>query len=552
MAMRKIPFDDFLNLVFCTEETGNTTRFCFVLGSGASKACGIPTGLELAARWAKEIREKFSPAYLTSIMADLQIKEDGLDPAQSENYFNLYYTRFYAQPSEGPKCLEEVMQNTEPSCGFYTLARLLMEPRHNLVLTTNFDSMVEDSLSIYAKSGALVIPHESLAHYIDVTQKKPMVVKLHRSLFFDPKNTNDGMDKLINDWTLALNNIFSIYTPLVIGYNGGDKSLMKYMLDKANTLRHGLYWFKRTCDKLPPSVQELLNKCDGHLIEIDEPSAFDWVMWRIGERKKYPDATEWLRTRAGDLSERYNKQVADFGKKAIDTTVKEDIKQRWRDQIEDATRKIKKNPKDTRAFLERAYAYAELGEYAQAIADYTKAIELNPQDAAVYNNRGATYASLEQYEQAIADYTKAIELNPQYDAAYNNRGTVYNTLKQYDKAIEDFTKAIELNPQYFVGYNNRGNTYGALKQYEQAIADYTKAIELNPQFAAGYHNRGIAYNKLKQYDKALKNFTTAISLLPEYPAPYRYRAEVYDAIGQPELAAADRAKFKELTGEDAT
>jgi Flp pilus assembly protein TadD len=517
MALRTIPFNDFLNLVFCPKDTENSTRFCFVLGSGASKACGIPTGLELAERWYKEICDKFSPEYLTSIMKDLNITKDGLDPKQSENYFNLYYTRFHQKSSDGPKCLEEVMQNAEPSCGFYTLARLLMEPRHNLVLTTNFDSMVEDSLSIYAKSGALVIPHESLAHYIDITQKKPMVVKLHRSLFFDPKNTNDDMQKLTKKWTPALNKIFSIYTPLVIGYNGGDMSLMQYMLNKSNTLR-GLYWFKRKCDTLPSRVQQLLDKCNGHLIEIDESSAFDWVMWKIGERKEYPDATKWLSSRANDLSERYNKQVAAFSKTAIDITVKEDIKQRWQNQIEDATRRINKDPKDSGAFFDRAYAYCELEENEQAIKDYTKAIELNPNNATYYNNRGFNYQKLKQYYEALEDYNKAIELDPREAKFYNNRADTYIDLEQYDKAIEDFTKAIELNPQYYIAYNNRGYTY----------------------------------NKLEQYDKALEDLTTAIDIDPLYPHPYRHRAKAYDAIGQPDLAAADRVKYKELTGKDAT
>jgi Flp pilus assembly protein TadD len=513
MAMRTMPFDDFLNLVFSSNGTEDTARFCFVLGSGASKACGIPTGLELAARWVKEIREEFTPAYLASIMAALHITEDGLDPKQSENYFNLYYTRFHPRPSDGPKCLEEVMQNAKLSCGFYTLARLLMEPRHNLVLTTNFDSMVEVSLSIYAKSGALVIPHESLAHYIDITQRKPMVVKLHRSLFFDPKNTSDGMEKLINDWTPALNKVFSIYTPLVIGYNGGDMSLMQYMLDKADTLR-GLYWFKRKGDELPKRVRELLDKCSGHLIEIDEPSAFDWIMWKIGERKEeYPDATKWLQSRASTLSKRYNEQVAAFGENAKDTTVKEDIRQRWLKQIEDANRRIEEDPKSAKAFFDRAYTYGKLWRDGQAIADYTKAIELDPQYAMAYASRGNIYRGLEQYEQAIVDYIKAIELNPQDPVAYLNRGATYTKLKQYEQAIVDFSKAIKLSPQDPVAYYNRGRTYDTLEQYEQAIADFTKAIELNPQLADVYYNR----------------------------------ANVYDAIGKPDLAAADRTKCKKLT-----
>ena len=35
---------------------------------------------------------------------------------------------------------------------------------------------------------------------------------------------------------------------------------------------------------------------------------------------------------------------------------------------------IQKNPNDASAYYQRAYSYAELGEYSAAIDDYTKAI----------------------------------------------------------------------------------------------------------------------------------------------------------------------------------
>jgi tetratricopeptide (TPR) repeat protein len=85
------------------------------------------------------------------------------------------------------------------------------------------------------------------------------------------------------------------------------------------------------------------------------------------------------------------------------------------------------------------------------------------------------------------------------------------------KQVEYVTDRIERNPQKPSAYNKRGQCYSYLKCYEEALMDFTKAIELDSGFTEAYFNR----------------------------------ANVYDALNQPELAAADRAEFKEITGEDA-
>ena len=61
-----------------------------------------------------------------------------------------------------------------------------------------------------------------------------------------------------------------------------------------------------------------------------------------------------------------------------------------------------------------------------------------------YSNRGAAYADLGEYQQAIADYTSAIELDPNLAMAYFNRGVAYKVLAEKAEAIADFEKVITL------------------------------------------------------------------------------------------------------------
>jgi len=72
----------------------------------------------------------------------------------------------------------------------------------------------------------------------------------------------------------------------------------------------------------------------------------------------------------------------------------EDIKQ----IIAEATKKISVDPWVSDAFLTRANAYYDLGEYKKAINDYTRAITINDSLVDAYVNRGGCYYEIRKYE----------------------------------------------------------------------------------------------------------------------------------------------------------
>ena len=142
--------------------------------------------------------------------------------------------------------------------------------------------------------------------------------------------------------------------------------------------------------------------------------------------------------------------------------------------------------------------------YASAQQNQTES-----RDAEFYYNRGLAYANKGQYDQAISDCTNALEINPRYAHAYNNRGLAYEKKGQHDQAISDCTNALEINPRNAEAYNNRGIAYKNKGQYDQAISDYNKALEINPGFANAYNNRQIAYENKGQHDRAISDDTEA-------------------------------------------
>ncbi len=184
----------------------------------------------------------------------------------------------------------------------------------------------------------------------------------------------------------------------------------------------------------------------------------------------------------------------------------------WQNSITLFEHALKVTDNNYTAYYNAGTAYADLGNYRQAIGDYDKVIEINPKYAEAYNNRGNASALIGNYRQAIGDYDKVIKINSNDEKAYNNRGNAYLLLGNNRHAIEDYDKAIEISPKYTEAYSNRGHAYSNLGNYRQAIEDFDKAIEINPNDEKAYNNRGNAYWHLGNHRQAIEDLKIAARL----------------------------------------
>ena len=558
------------------ESTENSEqRFCFILGSGASVESDILSGSTLEMRWMDclmgmsgdqgmpEMDEEETRRLAGDLYEEDEIehKFDEIEAAwrkakeeggaiSSKYYFDIYKLRFHDNPRMGYSYLERIMEYCAPSLGYHVLAKLLTENnQNNLVITTNFDSLVEDALFLYTDKKPLVVGHESLADYMDANIQRPIVAKVHRGLMYAPFNSPETTNKLKSEWQTALNHALNIYTPIVIGYAGGDHSLMSFLEDDRTDMRRGVYWCycgKPDSSDLPEKkIQRFVKKRNGYFVAID---GFDALMVEIG-KAMYEDAIRPMRTEE-HLKKRYEKRVDQYNQQWYELNKKPEIQEALQEmnkaeQREEEQRE-KKKTLTVWDYIRRGNRARDEGRQKDAMKEYSEAIKKYPENAGAYIGRGNIYGDSGQHEKALEDYDKAIELNPNKAIAYNNRGIAYGKLEQHEKAVKDFDKAIELNPNYADAYYNRGVAYGKLGQHEKAIEDYDKAIELNPNNAVAYSNRGNGYKNLGQHEKAIEDFTQAIQLNPEYKNAYWNRASVYSTIGEEALAEADRKKAKEL------
>lgn len=566
------------------EGRDNSERFCFIIGSGASVSSGIPTGITLEAQWMKEMEESSGMEvvkenarnlkdHLENDFADIEkdweeTKKTGA-PLPSRYYFDIYKLRFFPNHRNGYHYLEKVMAGKNPGFGYHPLALMLTDKSgSNLVITTNFDSLLEDALFLYTDSKPLVINHELLAEYAgDSNIKRPIIAKVHRGIFFDPLNQPEETNELKGKWHDVLASVFQNYTPIVIGYGEGDNSLMNLLEDDNIRMKNGIYWCYFEKHGLPnDKIQNLIKKKKGYFVRT---AGFDATMLAVGNAL-FPDkigvheAEEYLNnrisTQIANYEEEYKKltELENTAKKECaenesDNDFKQEIEKMQKRTIDSEKEREKQNQMTAWDYRRQGQRYRNLNQFEKAIRSYSNAICMQQNNATFYNDRGRAYLnwgnfdkSNSHYDNAIADFNMAIKLNPEYAYAYNSRGFAYGELEEYNMAIADFDKAIELRPEWANLYSNRGYVYIKLEEYDKAAADFDKAIELDPEYANSYKHYGVLCRKTNDLEKAITLLTKAIERNPDYKEAYKERMEVYRLMGETEKAQADEAVLAKL------
>jgi tetratricopeptide (TPR) repeat protein len=498
-------------------------KFCFILGAGASKQSGIPTGSELVQIWMSELEKMYPRDELKLWMEQVGISSKDL----AKDYSKIYDKRFELDKKEGFAFLENLMEGKEPSCGYSVLAQILATKPHKIVITTNFDSLTEDALFIYTQKKPLVIGHEALADFIKPFGTRPIIVKIHRDLLLSPQNAGQETCEMGAAFKKNLSGVFKYFTPLVIGYGGNDGSLLGF-LDSLEEIEGGIFWFYRKTDgELDPRIQKIIERFNGYAIPIN---SFDELMIQIGNELKLDRLDGKIKEIAEQRVKNYREQIEKVTKEtgdletkdALTSIVSRSTKDWWYYEVRAST---EKDPKKRGEIYEKGIqefpkSHELLNNYAillhyplkddkKAEQLYNKAIELAP-DNSFYLSNYAEFLEHTSEKKAEEFHKKAIELAPD-DAIFVTRYANFLKDKDNDKAEKLYKKAIESNFAFVLG------SYAIFlqdtrKDYNKAEELYKKAIEKDPQHATNIGNYAKLLIAKRDLPKAKEYIDRALEL----------------------------------------
>lgn len=249
--------------------------YALLLGSGVSRASGIPTGWEITLDLIKKeenfygetevsdhekwYAEKFNkqPDY-SDILADL-----AKTPTERNNLLKSYFEHSdddddaYGQPTKAHKAI----------------ANLIKEGYIRVVITTNFDRLLEKALAEISIVPNVISNIDQLEGSIPLIHSDCTILKVHGD-YMDTriKNTAQELAEYDPKLNACLDCIFDEFGLIVCGWSGEWDTALKNCIMRTKNNRFSRYWLKK--GDVSESTQEIIDSKKFDSIDITDADTF--------------------------------------------------------------------------------------------------------------------------------------------------------------------------------------------------------------------------------------------------------------------------------------
>lgn len=223
--------------------------YALLLGSGVSRAAQIKTGWEIVL----DLVEKISMVRDGKKPEDPEkwCKENYGEPDYSEllstlaaesgdrtNLLNGYF-----EPTE----VERVEGTKVPTRGHRAIAQLVASGFIRVIVTTNFDRLMEEALEAVGIQPSVISSADRIAQIQPIQHNKCTIVKLHgdyrdtRSL----RNTKEELSQYEDSWNSFLRRIFTEYGLVICGWSADWDPALSNILIETNKRLYSTFWGAR-------------------------------------------------------------------------------------------------------------------------------------------------------------------------------------------------------------------------------------------------------------------------------------------------------------------
>ena len=249
-------------------------RYALLLGSGVSKSVGVLTGWEVLLDLVRKMMD--SKGVDASDPYQWYCDTYGTEP----DYSNLMK---HIAPTPGDRQLllrgywKTDQTDAEDSGGriqgaHRAIADLVRREFVKVIVTTNFDRLIEDALREAGVQPAVLASPEDIEHMVPLDHISSCVVKLHGD-YMDGRmlNTREELSEYAASVNKLLDRIFGDYGLLVCGWSGTWDVALNKALCKA-TKRYTMYW--AVYGDLGPKAEHIIKVREGQIINIEGADQF--------------------------------------------------------------------------------------------------------------------------------------------------------------------------------------------------------------------------------------------------------------------------------------
>lgn len=438
------PIQALANLMRSKMETGSAPHI-LILGAGASLSSGCSSMWEIV----QNITAKFSGEDVTRLSDDekLELFYRLLDEREDDRYSLLF------------KHIEPVL----PSLGYKRLAELIKWGYFDTVVTTNFDTLLEESLRAFA------IELVESTHYTRLIRGRDLETKLESLDSPTPpvkilKLHGDIHHKILftpTDIVKSFGNIKETITELlkreciIVGHSMRDLDLISCFIKEGRAI-----WYVNPTDPNPRDIiWNIMYFRKGSKSISGLEGKFDEFFQRL-----HSELTPESQERREEIAQgHYGRAIEYFQNGMWEKEEKPVVSTRAeKPLVSDSAKKLSVSNL-AESFLNRA------------ILEFEAAITFGKEYVYEYYYRmGKAYEELDSIDKAIYSYWQTINQNEEYTEAYFARGCCHMLLREpkpedYRQAMIDFQSVLKLDPQY---PDADSEFYAAREEYIQSINNY--------------------------------------------------------------------------------
>jgi hypothetical protein len=251
--------DSTTQLAFSMSE--NPGVYAVLLGSGVSRSAGIPTGWEITLELVRR----------AGIAAGVGEQDDWhrwyVEQREHQPNYSTLLEELASTPKERQAIIESFLKPTEdereqglklPTPAHRAIADLVKTGHVRVIITTNFDRLMENALRDEGIEPTVVSSADGFAGAEPLTHTNCYILKLHGD-FKDARilNTDSELSEYPQVFDGLLDRIFDEFGLIVAGWSGEWDRALRAAILRAPNRRYSSYWLTR--GKLSERAQELVS-----------------------------------------------------------------------------------------------------------------------------------------------------------------------------------------------------------------------------------------------------------------------------------------------------
>ena len=254
----------------------NPGVFALLLGSGVSRAAQIPTGWEIT----RDLIRKLAAASGESAGPDPELwyrEGYGEEPDYSELINGLAKTqaerqqllRSYFEPSQQ----EREDGAKQPTAAHRAIARLVAHGFVKVILTTNFDRLIEKALEDAGVEPTVLSTPDQLKGMLPLVHTSHCVIKVHGD-YLDTRirNTPSELEEYPDELNKLLDQIFDEFGLVVCGWSADWDIALRDALNRAPCRRFTTYWAVH--GEASDAAQQLIGHRRAQVIGVGDADRF--------------------------------------------------------------------------------------------------------------------------------------------------------------------------------------------------------------------------------------------------------------------------------------